>query len=581
MKPFESNIFTKIMVIIVLLLIPILLLYGYSNKVSVRVVQNEINTSYDNQMTFFLSQVDAHVEQLAKNTVTLSRDPTVREYSYLHLLTDWYDSNQTQITILDKLFLQSVSDNWSPQYVLYNPNSQRFLTTESSGSFDDTKMQNVREGWQYRVRQADGVSLMEDRREFVWYGVSPVNAYSNPSQADLIIESAFAEINMVKMLDRYKSGGKGDPFFYDPQHGTIESRSANEAVIGKLTRQLEGTDLGTFRSATMDLGGREYLVKVMQSKMLGWYLVDYVPIDAITDPIISSRNLFYASTALLLVMSLLAAFLLYRHVRVPLRELMIHVQKIKRGDFSSRIVYKPKNEFVFLIQRFNEMSDQMQQLIETVFEEKIRSRDARLKQLQSQINPHFLYNCLFFIKNMVRIGDEEAVVRMSMSLAEYYRYSTRLDIPDVRLEEEVALVNNYLTIQQLRMKRIRFEIDIPANMSGLTMPRLLLQPVVENALIHGIEMQEDGGWIGIRGESDEEEYRIIVEDNGTGLDEEQMRSIRDKIGVPMDETTGFGLWNVHQRLGFRFGEGAGLRLSNSDKGGLKVELVWKREKGFE
>jgi two-component system sensor histidine kinase YesM len=569
------------MVIVFLLLIPILLLYGYSNKVSVRVVQNEINTSYENQMTFFLSQVDAHVEQLAANTVMLSRDPTVREYSYLHLLTDWYDSNRAHITILDKLYLQSVSDSWLPQYVLYNPDSRRFLTTDLNGSFDEAKLRNVRVGWQYRVRKADGNTLNEERREFAFYAVSPVNAYSNPGQADLIIESAFAESHLAKMLDRYKSGGKGDPFFYDSQHGTIGSRSANEAVIGKLTRQLAGYDPGTFRSGTMDIDGREYLVKAMQSKSLGWYLVDYVPIDTITDPIISSRNLFYASTALLLGMSLLAAFLLYRHVRVPLRELMIHVQKIKRGDFSSRILYKSKNEFVFLIQRFNEMADQIQQLIETVFEEKIRSRDARLKQLQSQINPHFLYNCLFFIKNMVRIGDEEAVIRMTMSLAEYFRYSTRLEIPDARLEEEVALVNNYLTIQQLRMKRIRFEIDIPANMFGLTVPRLLLQPVVENSVVHGIEMQEDGGWIGIRGESDEDEYRIIVEDNGKGLDEEQLRSLRDKISLPMDETTGFGLWNVHQRLVFRFGEGAGLRLSPSDKGGLKVELVWKSGNGFE
>ncbi len=121
------------------------------------------------------------------------------------------------------------------------------------------------------------------------------------------------------------------------------------------------------------------------------------------------------------------------------------------------------------------MAEQIQELIEKVYKETLRSREATLKQLQSQINPHFLYNCLFYIKNMASLGEKEAVVAMSLNLGEYYRYTTRLENPMTTIREEMKLIQNYLEIQTMRMQRLGYEIAIPEDMMELEIPRLLIQ----------------------------------------------------------------------------------------------------------
>jgi two-component system sensor histidine kinase YesM len=272
----------------------------------------------------------------------------------------------------------------------------------------------------------------------------------------------------------------------------------------------------------------------------------------------------------------LASFLLYRNVQIPIRKLLGSVQRIKRGDFSARIEYHAKNEFDFLFLRFNEMAEQIQLLIENVYTEKIHSREATLKQLQSQINPHFLYNSLFFIINSAMLDDKESVVEMSENLAAFYRYTTRLENQLVTIREELEMVNHYLTIQNLRMQRLESMIDIPDKMMELRVPRLILQPLVENAIIHGIERKVEGGIIRITGEQDNQSNRIIIEDDGIGMNLEEIKRLQNKLDLPMSEEIGCGTWNVHQRLFYQFGEGSGLVFHHVPSGGIRVIITWNR-----
>src|SRR5699024_4944091 len=152
-----------------------------------------------------------------------------------------------------------------------------------------------------------------------------------------------------------------------------------------------------------------------------------------------------------------------------------------------------------LYENFNDMADEIENLIVRVYKGEVISRDAMIKKLQAQINPHFLYNCLFFISNMNRLGNDEAVESMNQNLAEYFRYSTRLDEPMTTLDKELEVVENYLTIQHLRMERLKFEISFPDSMHSIVIPKLLLQPLIENSVIHGIESKRGLGLIKVTG----------------------------------------------------------------------------------
>lgn len=236
------------------------------------------------------------------------------------------------------------------------------------------------------------------------------------------------------MLDTYKSGHSDNPFFYKEGHAIIASRSADgpkmDQIITELGDRINSRD-SSFLIHSFD--GRPYLITYYYSNILEWHLVDSVPLNQIIGPIKQQRLLFGASSIILLLSCITAASALYWNVHRPIFQLVRAVQRIKEGDYAYRLPKKSNNEFTFLMQNFNEMATQIQDLIENVLQSRILARDATLKQLQAQIHPHFLYNCLGFIINMTKMGKNRAVIDMAYHLADYYRYTTRMDNQGVSL----------------------------------------------------------------------------------------------------------------------------------------------------
>lgn len=344
--------------------------------------------------------------------------------------------------------------------------------------------------------------------------------------------------------------------------------------------------LGSEGNHKLEVGGKQYLVSYVLSKQLNGIYVNPVVLDDLLTPMDKSRNMFITSILLLLVLSIGAALLLYRKVQVPIQRLMRGLQQIRKGQLSTRIpVDHSRDEFAYLTQSFNHMAEQIQELIEKVYEERIRSREATLKHLQSQINPHFLYNCLFYIKNMTQLGNREAVIAMSLSLGDYYRYITRDENDMTTVEEEIRLLDNYLSIQQMRTNRLSYEIAVPQELMQQHIPRLLIQPIVENAVIHGIEPMEGSGHIVVTGMAAQEQmdgrqytrYSLFVDNDGVTLTPEEIAGLEREINEPMGEEIGTGTWNVHQRLVTRYGHSSGLHFGAIPYGGLSVEIRWFEE----
>ncbi|MCY9696071.1 sensor histidine kinase [Paenibacillus alginolyticus] len=568
--PYKLNIFSKILILLVLLLIPIVLLYSYTNRITNNVVQDQIQSSNLNQLSFFMHQLDADVERLAMSPVILGSDPYIREFIDRNESPD-YDMLKEQSRIIQKLSLQSVSSGWVNELTIAIPHGKQVLSSSIFVNGTDTWPWDspIKRTWTYEERKGDnGVG------SFIREISEPIRAQV-ASQSNVLYQVRFSAQNMIQLLDVYKQDKRSDPFLVDGQNRAIYNSTSNPSITHTINDKLAGQGLPLTGQVQFEIANQQYLISIVKSEQLGWYLVDYVPVQKILSPITMTRKLFYVSIGLLLVMSILASFLLYRNVQIPIGKMIQSVQQVKRGDLSARIAYRAKNEFDFLIQRFNEMAEQIQVLVEDVYAEKIRSREATLKQLQSQIHPHFLYNSLFFIINSAEMEDKESVVAMSQNLAEFYRYTTRVENQNVRLQEELDLVGHYLTIQNLRIHRLRYEINVPEEMLNERVPRLILQPLVENAIVHGIERSAEGDLITITGEQKDGWNRLIVEDNGVGLDEAGLDKLLKQLGAPMSDEIGCGTWNVHHRLYYQFGEGSGLTFEQVNNGGLRAVLTWK------
>ncbi|MBB6736078.1 sensor histidine kinase [Cohnella zeiphila] len=178
---------------------------------------------------------------------------------------------------------------------------------------------------------------------------------------------------------------------------------------------------------------------------------------------------------------------------------------------------------------------------------------------------------------MTQLDNKEAVIDMVTSLSKYYRYTTRAEQQLTKLSSEMDLVVHYLNIQSLQTNRIRYSVDIPEAMMSQPVPKLIVQPIVENAIKHGIEPKKGPGTIVVKGWQEGRMNRLVVEDTGEGMEPDALQSLNRKLLEPMDEHMGCGVWNVHQRLAHRFGPGSGLLLSRAESGGLRAELRWISE----
>ncbi|OWA33697.1 two-component sensor histidine kinase [Saccharibacillus sp. O16] len=558
------NVFTKITLLFVALLVLVLFLYTYSNRESVRVIEREIQNNTMNHLSTFADSVESNIYQLSLYGMSIGQDSSIQEYQRPDYKNVPYERVKVGSAILEKINLYNAASKWHSTITLYFPRLQKVISTDyyayipySAEEFSKP----LSKSWVYAGN------------EFEWYTTDPTTAMNRPDRSRLITKISFPVRHLTNMLDQNKLNNKGDPFMFHPQMGLISNSSRGDALT-VIQSKLKDTDLLGKGGFTTTLDHKEYYVSYIKSGSLGWYYVDYVPMQQILGPVTNSRNLFYASIAVLIAMCVVVLYALYRSVQLPLLQLVKGTHRLSLGDFSVRLQPTSRNEFSLLVTRFNVMAQRIQELIENVYEEQLRRREATLKQLQSQINPHFLYNCLFYIKNMARMKNEKAVVAMALNLGEYYRYITRSEDDQATLKEELTMVKNYLEIQALRLERMHFTLDVPDEMLHKTLPRLTLQPIVENAIIHGIEPRSEDGHITITGSQTDEYCAITVEDSGQGMTDEQMQELVSNLSKPLDGDMGCGTWNVHQRLSFLYGEEAGLSYEHSPGGGVKVRLVW-------
>lgn len=569
------SLFTKIVLLIIIMLIPVVFLYSYSNKMATDTVVSELNKSSSNQLAFFQSQVNTSIDELSSWTNLLIHDPDIESFKDIYLDSDYLNLdliNQVK-RVQNKLSIQESSSNWRSSLTFYSPSMERMITEGNAKRYDSDELrEEIKPGWQVeKVRR-----LNSEQYLFSWYTVSPYSAQDPAEDAYSIVKIEFDSTNIQDMLDRFKSNGRRDPFYYKPGTGVIYNRTQDIAQSNKLLTQLKFPEMNNVDYRTVELDGHIYSVHTVLSQATGWYLVDYIPLTDVLAPIEKSNQLFYGAVGTLLLMSFLAAYLLYVQVQIPVKSLIRGFQRLKMGDYSVRVVPKGRNEFSFLSERFNSMVEQIQELFENVYLEQIQVKEARLKQLQSQINPHFFYNCFSFITSMAKLGKMDAVVAMSHNLSRYYRYTTRQEKELVSLREELEFVVAYLKIQKMRMNRLDYVIEIPEEMLDQSIPPLVIQPLVENAVIHGIEQSQDAGFIRIEACQDPNGMmRIVVEDDGLGITESRLQELRSCLTKAMDENSGCGLWNVNQRMQLRYGDSSYLSIDTSTMDGFRASIQWE------
>ena len=390
---------------------------------------------------------------------------------------------------------------------------------------------------------------------------------------DFIFVITFSTRQLVENLSMLSTSPQSGAFIYNREEDIlIESppgQCGGREILGQLEMDTQEEYLPIQRVGT---AGTHYLVCVGNSNNLGLF-VQYVEEKTIMEYSRQTWISMFIFLALMIAMS--AMFVLYtkKTVHKPMQQLVSAFEKVKVGNLKEHISHKENDEFDYLYEGFNDMEDKLSQLIQEVYVQKNLAEKAQLKQLQAQINPHFLYNSFFILSRRIKRQDYENAEDFAKHLGNYFRFLTRNGSDDTTLERESEHARSYAAIQGVRFAgRLTIEFgELLPDWKEVKVPRLILQPLLENSFEHGLENRVSDGLLRISFTSVGQGLEICVEDNGEDVKEEDLQRMQAKLrDSDSEEIT--GLSNIHKRLNYYFHGKAGLVIERSPLGGAAVKI---------
>lgn len=360
----------------------------------------------------------------------------------------------------------------------------------------------------------------------------------------------------IYLIDRQKN------IIYHPQQQLLYSGTKTELMDEILDMPSTETYLRD------DANSRIYTKN--ESQLTGWSAVGVVNTNEL---IKNKQNIlsFYAFLAAVAILfATVIAMIISTTITRPIKMLENTMHKVEEGDFNVQSQLGLNNEIGHLSNTFNVMISKIKLLMQSAVAIEEEKRKSEIKALQAQINPHFLYNTLETIIWMSASGKNEEVVEVTSALAKLFRTSISEGGNLVPLAVEVENINSYLTIQKMRYKdKLSFSVDIPPALLGMMTPKLILQPIVENAVYHGIKQLARGGAITIGAAATDDLLIITIKDEGVGMSAEQL----EQMFLPKDKSgRGIGVINVNNRIRLCFGDSYGLRYSSDVGKGTQVEI---------
>ena len=283
----------------------------------------------------------------------------------------------------------------------------------------------------------------------------------------------------------------------------------------------------------------------------------------------------------ILVLVVLLSYYIPLSITRPIRKLSEVTDQVAKGNLTVRSDVKTGMEVSTLSNSLNTMIDKINELLEQITKEQVRLRKAEFELLQSQINPHFLYNTLDAIIWLAEAGEQKKVVSMVGNLSEFFRTSLNQGKDIISIREEIQHVRSYLEIQQVRYQDIlKYEIQVPKELNKYMIPKITIQPLVENALYHGIKNKRGPGRITVGAKREKEYFVIFIEDNGIGINKERLEQVRNKILYKTSAGNDiYGLYNVNERIRLNFGEKYGISIESiyGEKTTVSIILPYTRE----
>ncbi len=530
------------------------------------------------------NHMDLYFRYLAQSTYSFFRTPEVQQFLRQK------SANSQELIQLDKL-MGMIMSNYFPEIAgMFLLSEEKNLVTSIGISTSSVFM---KEPW-YTQKLTDKLEVLPTHKvqyqnslnQFVVSLVLPVHDIDTIK----VIGHFIVDIRLNEIEKAFKGAHLG-------KNGFFVILSEDGSIIYDTSKSMLGQPISQTRMKDLDLNytkgteiqywkDEQWLVTVIPSSVQGWRILSAVPVAEVNRGLQTAKFVVLVVLVSMIIGTLVLVPMLTNLFFRPVSELVRSMRKVADGDFRSRVrIPGSKDEFWLLTQSFNQMVEQLENMINTVYDLQIKNmqteleqREAMIRALQNQTNPHLLYNTLEIIRSIAYLDKNQKIETISRNLGEIYRYNARFSTDEVLLTEEIAHVFQYLEIIQIRFP-VFFRSEIYVNEKYLNCKciKLILQPIVENAVKYAVEPQEGDATVIISAYNEGDMLYIEVADNGPGIEERRLSEINAMLeqiadGSRYEVGNSLGIANVHARLVLKYGTEFGLHIASFPGKGTVVSI---------
>ncbi|MGK9252785.1 cache domain-containing sensor histidine kinase [Paenibacillus humicus] len=480
-------------------------------------------------------------------------------------------------------FMNNLKEGSSNVY-LFDKLGNPYTAVKSGGVRNDLRETYSR--WKQLAQARNGTPVLvstqavtsnSHNKQYVFTVVRDIITTSFNSVGLIAVDANIGVIeNMVTDLDE---ATRGTTIIADEEGNIIydSERQFLAQNLGQtpLLKQAKGAS-GSFRT---EVAGEENLVIYRQSPETGWKLLITVPQKHLVEDAARNRMYSLAAAGLSMAAALVITLILILALTKPLRSIIVLMRQVQGGNFDVQFPVKRRDEAGMVGHAFNRMVARIRELIDNIYRIEKRRTEAQLENLQRQINPHFIYNTLESIRMTAILNDDAEVSRMVQLLGEQLRYSLHAGDNLVSVAREWEHLEQYIELMNHRYgARFRLSISPEARHADTSVMKLIFQPIVENAVLHGLDDEREWLNISIETRVDGPDRLFIICDDGRGLAEEELELVRSRLqpgepeGEPDPYAGGIGLRNVQERLQLRYGPSSGLKVDGEPSNGTCVTM---------
>jgi two-component system sensor histidine kinase YesM len=566
---FLTSLFFKIVYTFLIVVVPFFILGLFLNESAASNVKAEIVKSMQTKGSFYMYALTSELERVRNLQKQFVNDDDLLKLSVIGSDMKDYDRTASHIRLQQRLLLVKNSSKYIEQAVVYLPLTQTTVSTEPY------ELDLYAEQYEHLLAAANKATPLVSWNDGLYMLLRYPDAQLSKVPT-FLMSLKLSVPNIRNDLIEFSKDSGGAVLFSESVSWKIiadsDSGLGDGIVRWHEQSKAESEQYAAVSSARIQ--DNTYFILPTYYELFDMSLILYVADQSIFGSLEKFRVLSWVLLVLSIAFIILFSLRIYRILHLPMRRLLSSFRMVQQGNLDVSIKHPGNDEFNYLYEQFNSMIYRLKVLIQENYEQKFRMQRAELKQLQSQTNPHFLYNFFFIMNQMVHLEDYDNLKSFTKHLGHYFQFITRDARDAVPLIEEVMFARAYVEIQTVRYES-RIEVifaELPEELHQLQVPRLIIQPIIENAYKHGFEKTASRGELCVRFLVLDGTLHICVEDNGAGISMEQLMQMGTQFTSSVDNLENTGMINIHHRLKLSFGSKAGIVLAMNASEGLMVTM---------